>query len=73
MLCFCPKTLPIENLMPLILKKMRLAGHVARIGKEEVCSGFWWVSLRERDYLENTSVDREHLNLTLKKLNEDVN
>ena len=51
---------------------MRLAGHVARIGREEVCSGFWWVSLRERDYLENISVDREHLNLTLKKLNGDV-
>jgi len=23
-------------------RKMRLAGHVARIGRGEACTGFWW-------------------------------
>jgi hypothetical protein len=28
----------------------RWAGHVARIGKREACTGFWWGNLRERDH-----------------------
>jgi hypothetical protein len=31
------------------LPVLRWAGHVARRGKAEVCTGFWWGSLRERD------------------------
>jgi hypothetical protein len=36
---------------------MRLAGHVACIGKEKVYIGFWWGNVRERDHVEEPSVD----------------
>jgi hypothetical protein len=36
---------------------MRLAGHVARVGRGEVCTGFWWGNLRVRVQLEDLSVD----------------
>jgi hypothetical protein len=29
--------------------KMRWAGHVARMGRGEAYTGFWWGNLRERD------------------------
>jgi hypothetical protein len=28
-------------------RRMRLAGHVARMGRREACIGFWWGNLRE--------------------------
>jgi len=32
-------------------------GHVARMGREEVNTRFWWGNLTERDYLEDLDVD----------------
>ena len=31
--------------------------HAARVGGGEVYAGFWWGNLRERDHLEDPSVD----------------
>jgi hypothetical protein len=39
------------------LRRMRWAGHVARIGKGEVYKGFWWGELREGDHLGDPDVD----------------
>jgi len=36
---------------------MRWAGHVARMGRGEMYTGFWWGNLRERDHLENEGAD----------------
>ena len=38
-------------------RRFRWAGHLARIGRGEVCTGFWWGNLRERDHLEDPGVD----------------
>jgi hypothetical protein len=32
-------------------------GHAACTGRGEVCTGFWWGDLRERDHLEDVGVD----------------
>jgi len=38
-------------------RRMRWAGHVARMGREEVYTGFCWGNLRERDHLKDPGVD----------------
>ena len=37
--------------------RMRWSGHVARMREGEVCTGFWWGNLRERDHLEDPVID----------------
>jgi hypothetical protein len=34
-------------------RRMRWAGHVARMGERRGATGFWWGNLRERDYFED--------------------
>jgi hypothetical protein len=38
-------------------RRMRWAGHVARMGGRERCTGFWWGSLRERGRWGDPSID----------------
>jgi hypothetical protein len=38
-------------------RRMRWAGHVARMGKRDVHTGFWWGDLREDARLGDPSVD----------------
>jgi len=45
------------NVIPLIKSRTRLAGHVARMGRGDMHTGFWWGDLKVRDHLEDPSVD----------------
>jgi hypothetical protein len=38
-------------------RRLRFAGHVARMGKGDVCTGFWWGNLREIDRWGDPGVD----------------
>jgi hypothetical protein len=38
-------------------RRMRWAGYVARMGRGEGCTGFWWGNLRDKDHLGNPGVD----------------
>jgi hypothetical protein len=49
-------------------RRMRWAGHVERIGRGEVYTGFWWGNLRKRDHLKDPYiVGRIISKLTFKK------
>jgi hypothetical protein len=52
-------------------RRMSWAGHVARMGKREVHTGFWWGDLREGDHLGDPGEDgRIILKWIFKKLDE---
>jgi len=38
-------------------RRMRRAGHVARMGRGEVYAGFWWGPLKERGHFEDPGID----------------
>jgi hypothetical protein len=38
------------SVLRMIKSRMRWAEHVARMGKREACTGFWWGNLMERDH-----------------------
>ena len=38
-------------------RRMRWAGHAARMGEDRVCKGCWWGSLRERGHWGDQDVD----------------
>jgi hypothetical protein len=38
-------------------RRMRWAGHAARMGREGMYIGYWWESRKERDHLEDQDVD----------------
>jgi len=39
-------------------RRMRWVGRVARMGRGEAYTGFWWGNLRERDHLGDPGVNR---------------
>jgi hypothetical protein len=38
-------------------RRMRWAGHAALMGRGEVCTGFWWGNLKEREYCGDPGLD----------------
>jgi hypothetical protein len=38
-------------------RRMRLAGHVVRMGVRGICIGYWWESWKERGFWEDRDID----------------
>ena len=49
-------------------RRMRWAGHVARMGAGKLHPGFWWGNLRERDYLKHPGVGEDNIKMDLQEL-----
>jgi len=45
------------SIVRVIKSRMSWAGHVARMRRGKVYTGFWWGNLRERDHLGDPGVD----------------
>ena len=45
------------NIFRVIKSRKKWAGHVARLGRGEAYTGFWWGDLRERYHLGDPGVD----------------
>jgi hypothetical protein len=45
------------NILWVIKSRIRRAGHVARMGRREECTGVWWGNLRTRDQWGDPDVD----------------
>jgi hypothetical protein len=42
-------------------RRLRWAGHVARKGRVEMHTGFYWRNLREGDYVKDPDVDGDNI------------
>ena len=56
------------NIVQLIKsRRIRLSGHVERMGERRDYTGFWWGNLRERDHLEDRGIDGRALRWMFRK------